>query len=79
MYRRNVLQPLFWAAGIDVHFLPRYSPWFQPIEKIFLSTHSKCNMRVEYTREDFTRRVVDVLHGHTANECAGFVRVTGWT
>ena len=38
----------------------------------------KCAQRVHYTRAAFTRRVIDVLHAHTANECAGCVRATGW-
>jgi len=78
VHRKRVLFPLFWAAGIRVIFLPPYSPWFQPIEKIFLSTHMKCNRRVHNTRAAFIRSVLETLHGHTAHECAGCVRVTGW-
>ena len=78
VHRKRVLIPLFWAAGIRVIFLPPYSPWFQPIEKIFLSTHMKCNRRVHNTRVAFIRSVLETLHGHTAHECAGCVRATGW-
>jgi hypothetical protein len=77
-HRKRVLIPLFWAAGMRVVFLPAYSPWFQPIEKIFLSTHMKCNRHVHHVRATFIQNVVGVLHGHTADECAGCVRVTGW-
>jgi len=54
VHRRQFLRPLFRAAGIEVYFLPAYSPWFQPIDKMFLSTHKKCSQRVNYTRAFFT-------------------------
>lgn len=77
-HRRMLLRILFWAADMEVWFLPPYSPWFQPIEKTFLSTHMKCSQRKEWTRDDFIRRVVETLHGHTAAQCRGFFEVTGW-
>lgn len=78
VHRKRVLRALFWAVGIFVIFLPPYSPWFMPIEKVFLSTHMKCNRRVRDVRANFIPRVLEVLHGHTPNECAGCVRHTGW-
>ncbi|MGB1846021.1 MAG: hypothetical protein ACPHQR_06385, partial [Candidatus Poseidoniaceae archaeon] len=42
--------------------LPKYSPWFMPMEKVFLITHMRCSARMAWTRADFTRRVIDVLH-----------------
>ena len=39
VHRKRVLRALFWAVGIFVIFIPPYSPWFMPIEKMFLSTH----------------------------------------
>ena len=78
VHRKNVLRVMFAAAGLRVYFLPPYSPWFQPIEKIFLSTHMKCNRQVEHVRANFVRRVIDVLEAHTPAECAGCLRATGW-
>ena len=63
---------------MEVWFLTPYSPWFQPIEKMFLSTHMKCSQRKEWTRADFIWRVVQTLQGHTAAHCHGCFEVTGW-
>ena len=63
---------------VEVWFLPKYSPWFMPMEKVFLITHMRCSARMAWTRADFTRRVTDVLHGIGEAQCRGCFRVTGW-
>ena len=77
-HRKNVLRALLAAAGLEVWFLPKYSPWFMPMEKVFLITHMRCSARMAWTRADFTRRVTDVLHGIGEAQCRGCFRVTGW-
>mmetsp|Transcript_7437 Transcript_7437/g.27985 ORF Transcript_7437/g.27985 Transcript_7437/m.27985 type:complete len:84 (+) Transcript_7437:456-707(+) len=66
----------FFLAGFEIIFTSPYSPWFMPIEKIFLSTNSKCTRQVAHIREDFIPNV-DVLNGHTAGECGGYVKQPG--
>ena len=78
VHRRNTLRVLFTAFGLQVHFLPKYSPWFAPPEKIFLSTHMKCNMRVEHVRANLIPRVKQVIEGHTAAQCRGAIQMCGY-
>ena len=78
VHRPRELRVMFAAVGIRLVLIPPYSPWFQPVEKIFLSTHMKCNRQVPHVRANFLRRVLDVLYSHTPHECAGCVRHTGW-
>ena len=42
-HRKNVLRALLAAARLEVWFLPKYSPWFMPMEKVFLITHMRCS------------------------------------
>ena len=49
-HRKNVLRALLAAAGLEVWFLPKYSPWFMPMEKVFLITHMRCSARMAWTR-----------------------------
>mmetsp|Transcript_40413 Transcript_40413/g.99957 ORF Transcript_40413/g.99957 Transcript_40413/m.99957 type:complete len:137 (+) Transcript_40413:215-625(+) len=70
-HRRRILRALFAVYGLAVYFLPPYSPWFQPIEKMFLGVHMKCNMDVERTRSSFIRHVVACLRGMPAEEVDG--------
>jgi transposase len=78
VHRRIPLRILLWFSGIRLYFLPTYSPWLAPPEKIFLITHMKCNAAKQFIVGRFVRRVINVLHGITARECAGACRVCGW-
>ena len=78
VHRRNVLRALFHAHGLQVHFLPPYSPWYAPPEKIFLSTHMRCAKDVEWTRGAFIRHVCDILHHHSPHECRRVCEICGW-
>jgi len=78
VHRHGVLRALFFLAGLEIIFTPPYSPWFMPIEKIFLSTHMKCNRQVAHIRVNFIPNVLEVLHSHTPGECSGVVMQTGW-
>jgi hypothetical protein len=77
-HRKATLRLIFFLHGLQVHFLPTYSPWFAPPEKIFLATHMRCNTRVEHVRADFIRRVIGVLDSHSPAACAGCLRTCGW-
>ena len=78
VHRRNVLRALFHVNRLQVHFLPPYSPWFAPPEKIFLSTHMRCAKDVEWSRGDFIRNVCNILHTHTPRECRRICEICGW-
>ena len=78
-HRRVLLRILFALHGLAVYFLPPYSPWLQPIEKIFLCVHMKCNQDVEHTRASFTESVLECMRRMTAEEVEGCWGASGWT
>lgn len=73
VHRRNVVNYMFTQMGMRVEWLPPYSPWFMPIEKLFLAIKMVCRG--------------GAVNIHTVNRAAqsftpaqmrGFCRCTGW-
>ena len=55
-----------------------YSRRLQPLEKVFLSTHMKCNAHKETVKANFIPQVIATLEGHSARELRACCRIAGW-
>jgi hypothetical protein len=77
-HRHAQLRLIFAAFGLHVKFLPKYRPWYNPIEFLFNATKQVCRMDTYGVQADFVRNFIAVLEGHPAATCAAEVAKAGY-
>ena len=66
------------AAGARLFFLPPYSPDLNPIEQLFAKLKTLLRKAAERTVEATWRRIGALLHNFPPNECASYLRNSGY-
>ena len=66
------------AAGARLFFLPPYSPDLNPIEQVFAKLKTLLRKAAERTVEATWRRIGALLHNFLPNECASYLRNSGY-
>jgi transposase len=66
------------AVGARVFFLPPYSPDLNPIEQVFAKLKHRMREAAERTVEHTWRRVGALLQTFPPNECANYLRNSGY-
>ena len=66
------------AAGARLLFLPPYSPDLNPIEQVFAKLKTLLRTAAERTVEDTWRRIGQILTVFTSDECAHYLRNSGY-
>ena len=66
------------GAGAHLLFLPPYSPDLNPIEQVFAKLKTLLRMADEQTKEATWRRIGTLLEAFPPNECANYLRNSGY-
>jgi transposase len=66
------------AAGAKLLFLPPYSPDLNPIEQVFAKLKLMLRRAAERTTEDTWRRIGSLLDRFAPDECANYLRNSGY-
>jgi len=66
------------AAGAKLLFLPPYSPDLNPIEQVFAKLKLLLRKAAERTVEDTWKRIGTLLDAFPPNECANYLRNSGY-
>ena len=66
------------AAGAKLLFLPPYSPDLNPIEQVFAKLKTLLRKADERTVEDTWQRIGNLLDCFTQDECANYIRNSGY-
>ena len=67
------------AAGATLHYLPAYSPDFNPIEQVFAKLKHQLRKAAARTREAVCCAIGQLLGSYTSEECANYLRNSGYT
>ena len=65
-------------AGAKLLFLPPYSPDLNPIEQVFAKLKTLLRKAEERTTEDTWKRIGTLLDCFTPDECANYIRNSGY-
>jgi len=66
------------SAGAKLFFLPPYSPDFQPIEQVFAKLKQLLRKAGERSMDAAWKRVGTLLDNFTPDECANYIRNSGY-
>jgi len=66
------------AAGAHLFFLPPYSPDLNPIEQVFAKLKTLLRKAAEHTVEATWRRIGALLQTFSPDECANYLRNSGY-
>ena len=66
------------AAGASLHFLPPYSPGFNPIENAFAKLKAYLRKAAARTIDDLTRAIGGAIDTFTSAECANYFAAAGY-
>jgi transposase len=66
------------SVGARVWFLPPYSPDLNPIEQVFAKLKTLLRKADERTIKDTWQRIGKLLDRFTPQECANYIRHTGY-
>lgn len=66
------------TAGAKLLFLPPYSPDLNPIEQVFAKLKLMLRRAAERTTEDTWRRIGSLLDRFPPDECAAYIRNSGY-
>jgi transposase len=66
------------AAGAKLFFLPPYSPDLNPIEQVFAKLKTMLRKAQERTVEETWRRIGQLLNAFPPQECANYLRNSGY-
>lgn len=66
------------AAGARLFFLPPYSPDINPIEQVFAKLKTLLRKAEQRTVETTWKRIGTLLGNFTAQECANYIRNSGY-
>ena len=77
-HRRAGVRKAIEAAGARLHFLPPYSPDFNPIENAFAKLKALLRKVAAHTIEDLWNAIGDALPQFTSHECANYFTAAGY-
>ena len=77
-HKRPAVRRLIRAAGAKLFFLPPYSPDLNPIEQVFAKLKTLLRKADERTVEATWRRIGSLLDCFTPNECANYLKNSGY-
>ena len=77
-HKGRAVRQAFRAAGARLFFLPPYSPDLNPIEQVFAKLKTLLRKAAERTVEATWRRIGALLHNFPPNECASYLRNSGY-
>jgi transposase len=77
-HRRAGVRAAIEAAGARLHFLPPYSPDFNPIENAFAKLKALLRKVAARTIEDLWKAIGDILPQFTPQECANYFTAAGY-
>ena len=66
------------SGGVQLFYLPPYSPDLNPIEQMFAKLKHLLRKAAERTVETTWRRIGDLLDRFTAQECANYLVNSGY-
>lgn len=66
------------AAGAELHFLPPYSPDFNPIEMAFSKLKSLLKKAAARTKDDLWQAIGHAIDSFTRAECASYFTAAGY-
>lgn len=66
------------AAGAELHFLPPYSPDFNPIENAFAKLKAMLRKAAERTVEGLWDAIGRIIDTFTPDECANYFAAAGY-
>jgi transposase len=66
------------AAGAELRYLPPYSPDLNPIEQVFAKLKTLLRRTAARTRDTLWSAVGDLLDHFTSEECARYIRHSGY-
>jgi len=67
-----------WARGARLLFLPPYSPDLSPIDQVFAKLKHQLRKAAQCTQEATWRRIGTVLGNVSVDECANYLRNSGY-
>ena len=77
-HKRHAVRVAIRAAGAKLFFLPPYSPDLNPIEQVFAKLKLMLRKAQERSVEATWKRIGALLGAFTPNECANYLRNSGY-
>ena len=77
-HKRPAVRAAIRAVGARLLFLPPYSPDLNPIEQVFAKLKHLLRKAAERTHEATWMRIGDLLDEFKPNECANYLRNSGY-
>ncbi len=77
-HKRPAVRQAIRATGARLLFLPPYSPDLNPIEQMFAKLKHLLRAAAERTTEATWRRIGTLLHRFPADECANYLKNSGY-
>lgn len=65
-------------VGAELHFLPPYSPDFNPIEQAFAKLKAMLRKAAERSLDDLWRAISRIIETFTPTECANYFATAGY-
>lgn len=78
-HKREGVRESIEATGAELHYLPPYSPDFNPIELAFSKLKTLLRKAAERTVEELWNRIAVILDQFTPRECQNYFRHCGYT
>lgn len=78
IHRRRYIRPLCYAHGVNLLFLPRYSPEYNPIEMAFGDIKMKLQRKGRIPDRWLAAEWNIAAQAISASTCAGYYRHSGW-
>lgn len=78
-HKREGVRKAIETAGAELHYLPPYSPDFNPIELAFSKLKTLLRKAAERTVEGLWNRIATILDQFTDQECQNYFRHCGYT
>ena len=72
------MRQLIRSAGAKLFFLPKYSPYLNPIEQVFAKLKHLLRKAAARTVEAVCAAIGKLLGAFTATECANYFRNSGY-
>jgi len=77
-HKGKVVRDLIRAAGAKLFFLPKYSPDLNPIEQVFAKLKHMLRKVAARTIEAICAAIGEILGAFTPEECANYLRNSGY-
>lgn len=77
-HKGKIVRRAIRSVGAKLIFLPKYSPDLNPIEQVFAKLKHLLRKAAERSVETTWRRIGSLLEAFTADECANYLRNSGY-